>query len=269
MGYPYDPYGRYPPPSDPTVAPIPYPEQYPYAGYPQHSYYPPPPRRSRAPLFLGLAFAAVMLIALAVAIPLVLFRSEKSKPPPTASLTSMLVEEDDFGGFGGGFTTNRGEGLESPVQADPSACAFLATFQRPSDAKWALARWDSDDDNSIPSAGVMVEDWSDDHLADQAQIIANSCASFSYYFTDDGGEDESVDVDVDTFTVDGAAAQTIGTQMVYHYPDGEQTYRWYETIVRETTVRVSFGVDGSWSDNDERDAVTLLNRQIAKVRDAD
>jgi hypothetical protein len=50
---------------------------------------------------------------------------------------------------------------------------------------------------------------------------------------------------------------------------GDNTFRRYETVVRGTTVRVMFGVDGSWSDADEQDAVDLLNKQITKVREAD
>lgn len=267
MGYPQGPYGPDPYGQDPYGQQPAY--QYGYVEYPQQPVYyppPPPPRRSRAPLYTVLAVVGVLVIVLAVTIPLLLSREEE-KPPPTASPSEMIVDEDDYSELDN-FISDEGSGSDDfDATTKPRACDFLSTFQRPDDVDFARATWNDGEDTGIPFATVLVENWADDHLPDQAEVVENDCQTFSFT---NGSEDGDVEVQAEVFTVEGADASTTGTVFDFEYSDGTtSTSRWYETIVRETTVRVGVGYEGSWSDADGEAAIELLNKQIALVREAE
>lgn len=288
MGYPYDPSGQNQPPygqGQPDYSQPQYGQYQPQYGQEQPNYgqyqpqpgpygpcfpqsQPPAPRNSKTPIYIAIAVAAVILVAVAVAVPLLLWPSEK--PPPTASASQMLLDEDDFEGYGGDFETEEGVGPDGSADATPSECDFLAAFIRPSDAEYAMASWYGPDD-SFQSLDVMVEKWSDDKIATQDQVIEDTCGSFTYVMDGDPADAEPSELEVTVHEAEGADAPTSATELVYPYPDGEDlTYRWYETVVRDTTIRVGFGYDsGSWSDADERQAIDVLNLQIKKVQDAE
>lgn len=269
MGYPYDPYGR----SDPPAYQYPYteqPGQYPYYGQqpppPPPGYYPPPPRRSRAPLYTTLAVVGAIVVALAVAIPLLVANRDDAKPKPTASPRQMIVDEDAYPELGE-FTSDQGSGSDDWTgSTTPRACEFLSTFERPDDVEFARATWSEGLDGGVPFTTVLVEDWVDDHLVDQADVVTDDCRTFSFT---NGTSDSETEVEAEVFKVDGADAPTTGTSFHFEYPDGpDSSSRWYETVVRETTIRVGVGYDGRWTDDDERSAVELLNTQIQRVWDA-
>lgn len=241
----------------------------PYALAPQQQVHPrpyrPPPPRSRAPLYTALAVAAVVL-GLALTITLTLATTTRREPPPTASPRQMILDESDFDTYKF-FVSDDGSGADGGApDTRPKACDFLTSFKRPSSVKYATATW-SERMAAGAFASVYVEAWADDHLADQVEVVEGECRSFS--FTDIVDDSNTVDVEAEIFAVEGADADTVGTQLSTHSTDGsDTTSRWYETIVRETTVRVGMGFEGRWTDDDEQMAVDLLNKQIERVRSA-
>lgn len=295
MGYPNDPYGQgqpygrpqygQPPHGQPGYGqqygePVPYPDgafapSYQFGGYPPvggfpppypNGGFPPPPRRFRAPVYVAVGLAAALVVGVGVAVPLILANSEK--PPPTASASRLILDEDDFAEYDGEFTELDDEGVSFRVDATPSECDFLVAPERPSDAEYAWALWEDGDGDK--SASLFVEKWADDQLATVADVVKADCSSFSYVERGLDFEDEPTDVDVEVVPAEGAPSGTVSTMQVRRNGDGDKrSFRVLEAVVRGTTIRLGFGFDGSWSDRDEQDAVELFNKQITKIREAE